>query len=137
VPCRDVTERIEVVLDAGDSLRSYHLNKRTCGRAVGVASLLEDPLRGHAARDILACDPGEFLRDHPGADDLEEFLVLKHLFALQAALAVLEGEASGGPRALCAASELACDEAGEVTIRALIRVDLVTERIRSCGGCKT
>ena len=40
MPCKDVTELLEVVLDSEDRLLDYTFSKRTCGQGVGAASLL-------------------------------------------------------------------------------------------------
>jgi hypothetical protein len=135
VPCNDITEIMEAEIDGEDRLLTYSLNKRTCGQAVGAASLLSEWLGGCKIDDILAVDPVTFLVKHRVEEELERFLTLKHLFALQATLGVLSGRAPGGIADPCAAAEITCDN-DHVHIRARILVDLVTEKIRSCGGCK-
>lgn len=135
MPCSDITEVIEVVIDDEDRLKRYAFSKRTCGRGVGVASLLQEYLQGRSVDDILAIEPEPFLDAHPTEDELEEFLGLKHLFAVQSALEVLTGREPGGPGDPCAAAEVAF-EGGEVVIEAQIRVDVVTDKIKSCGNCK-
>lgn len=135
MPCSDVTEIVQVVVDSDDRLKSYAFSKRTCGQGVGVATLLLDILRGRSVKDILEYKPETLLAEHPVQDELEEFLGLKHLVAVQSALEVLTGQTSGGPQDTCAAAEIGYED-GDVVIDALIRVDLVTERIKSCGGCK-
>jgi hypothetical protein len=134
MPCNDITEIIQVVLDEQDCLKAYTFTKRTCGQGVGVASLLLDQLKGRRVDDILECDAQRFLTDYPVEDELEEFLSLKHLFAVQGALEVLVGRESGGPEDVCAAAEIIYD-AGECTIEAEIKVDVLTDKIKSCGGC--
>ena len=136
MPCSDVTEIIRVVVDADDRLKDYAFSKRTCGRGVGVASLLIEALRGQSVEALLGYDADRFLADHPAGDELEEFLGLKHLFAVQSALEVLTGREPCGPEAPCAAAEVSVDSEGDVVIEAVIRVDLVTEKIKSCGRCK-
>lgn len=135
MPCRDVTELIRVVLDERDRLKEYRFVKRTCGRGVGVDALLIDVLGGLHVEEILAISPDRFIEEHPAQEPIEEFLGLKHLIAVQAALDVLTGRAFGGPKELCAAAEIAYGD-GETVIDARISVDLVTEEIRSCGGCR-
>lgn len=135
MPCNDVTEIIEVVLDAEDRLREYWLSKRTCGQGVGHRSLLLDWLRDREAEELLNYDAKAFLADYSIRTPLEEFLALKHLFAIQSAIEVLTGRQAGGPDDPCAAARIGVSDAG-LTIRALIRVDIITERIRACGNCK-
>lgn len=135
MPCNDVTEIMEVTLDSRDCLKGYHFRKRTCGQGVGVDALLLGVLAGQSAERVIAITPEEFLETWPVADPLEEFLGLKHLIALQSSLEVLLGRASGGSGEICAAAEVICD-GEETVITARIAVDLVTEKIKSCGGCK-
>lgn len=135
MPCSDITEIIEVVLDAEDRLKDYVFRKRTCGQGVGAGNLLIGVLGGQSVDEIVAISPEDFLETNPVEDPLEEFLGLKHLIAVQSALEVLIGQANGGPGEICAAAEIAFEE-GDTIITARISVDLVTERIKSCGGCK-
>ncbi|MDX9973508.1 MAG: hypothetical protein RBU21_11030 [FCB group bacterium] len=135
MPCSDITEVIEVVIDNEDRLKRYAFSKRTCGQGVGVAALLLDCLQGRSVDDILAWESADFVAEHPVEDELEEFLGLKHFFAVQSALEVLTGREPGGPGDPCAAAEISIED-GEVVINAQIRVDIVTEKIKSCGNCK-
>jgi hypothetical protein len=134
MPCNDITEIIRVVLDEHDRLKHYAFTKRTCGQGVGVTSLLLDELAGKTADEILATEPVDFIALHPSDEELEEFLTLKHLIAVQEALEVLTGRESGGPADICAAAEIVYDE-GECIIEAEIKVDLVADKIKACGGC--
>jgi len=84
---------------------------------------------------LLAYDSGTFVAEHPIEDPLEEFLALKHLFAIQATLEVLTGREPGGPDDACAAAEISYD-GSDMIIDARISVELVTEKIKSCGNCK-
>lgn len=135
MPCNDITELIEVVLDPQDRLKNYTFRKRTCGQGVGAGDLLMGAIGGMSAEDLLAITPEHFLETWPVDDPLEEFLGLKHLIAVQSALEVLLGRASGGPGEMCAAAEIAC-EGEDTVITARISVDLMTDKIKSCGGCK-
>jgi hypothetical protein len=136
MPCSDVTELIEVVVDAQDRLATYRFVKRTCGQGVGLDTLLMPVLGGQPVDTILAWDLDAFLEAHPAPEGIEEFLALKHLVAVQAALQVMTGAASGGPGDLCAAAEVEMDEDGHLRLLGQIAVDLVTEHIASCGNCK-
>jgi len=134
MPCKDVTEMITVAVDDGDRLAGYRFIKRTCGQGVGADGLLQDMLCGHTVDEILAIEPETFLETYPVELPIEEFLGLKHLIAVQSALEVLTGKAPGGPGEICAAAEVVYD-AGQVVIEARILLDLVTEKIKSCGNC--
>lgn len=134
MPCNDVTEIVRVVLDDHDRLTHYAFTKRTCGQGVGVVSLLLGDLAGKSTDEILALEPASVLSRRRADDELEEFLTLKHLFAVQGALEVLTGREAGGPEDVCAAAEVVYDD-GECAIEAEIKVDLVTDKIKACGGC--
>lgn len=135
MPCSDVTELIHIELDDQDRLAGYRFIKRTCGQGVGADALILSALQGRTADEIMAIDPDDFMEAHPVEEDIEAFLTLKHLFAVQAALEVLSGRASGGPGELCAAAEIGFED-GHTTLDARISVDLVTEKIQACGSCK-
>ncbi len=135
MPCSDVTELIRIELDDADRLVRYRFIKRTCGQGVGADTLILSAIEGRTAQDIIAIDPGDFLEEHPVEEEIEEFLTLKHLIAVQGALEVLLGIAHGGPGEMCAAAEIGYED-GLTTLDARISVDLVTEKIQSCGNCK-
>lgn len=136
MPCSDVTELIEVVVDERDCLATYRFVKRTCGQGVGLDTLLMSALGGQPVDAILAWELDAFLEEHPTPEGIEEFLALKHLVAVQAALRVLTGMDAGGPGDLCAAAEVEVDGDGHLRLLGQIAVDLVTEHIASCGNCK-
>ena len=136
MPCANVDEYITLVLDDQDRLKHYTLRKDACGAAVGHESFLLDQLAGASVNEVLALDPGGFLARFPATDDLQEFLVGKHLAAIQEALKALTGEQPAGPTDLCAAASIQCN-GDETAIRAWIAVDVNTERIQPCGPCQT
>lgn len=135
MPCNDVTELLEVTLDADERLVEYHFSKRSCGQGIGAASLLIDQLRGRSLNELLFKTAEEFLNEFPIPDETEEFLSLKHLFAIQGALEVYTGAESGGPNDAFAASDIEYSSEA-IRIQGRISVDVVTEKIESCGGCK-
>lgn len=134
MPCSDVTEMIEVVLDEDERLKEYRLSKRTCGQGVGAESLLIEQLAGRGLDELLDFTAEKYLAEYPVFDQMEEFLSLKHLFAIQGALEVLVGRAPGRKDDAFAASEISFEDEA-TTIRGLIQIDLVTEKIKACGGC--
>ena len=135
MPCSDVTEILEVVLDGDENLLDYSFNKRTCGQGIGVANLIIDQLRGRSLNELLFVTADEFLGEFTIPDPTEEFLSLKHLFAIQGALEVYSGAESGGVNDAFAVSGIDYGE-NDISIRGMISVDVVTEKIKSCGGCK-
>lgn len=134
MPCKDVTEVLQVVLDGDDCLKEYRFAKRTCGQGVGAESLLIDQLQGRSFDELLHKTADEFLTEFPIADEIEEFLSLKHLFAIQGALEVLAGTEPGRAHDFFAAGEIVYEE-NETVISGRIAVDVITEKIEACGGC--
>ncbi|MBM3289331.1 MAG: hypothetical protein FJY92_04195 [Candidatus Hydrogenedentes bacterium] len=135
MPCSDVTEIIHVELDAEDRLQDYYFSKRSCGQGVGAGNLLIDQLRGWSAERILEYDADRYLAEFPIEDELEEFLGLKHFFAIQSVLEVLTGKEPGGKDDPCAAAEISYGD-DTLVIDGQIAVDLVTEKIKACGNCR-
>jgi hypothetical protein len=136
MPCKDITEVLEVILDAEGRLAEYMFSKRTCGQGVGAAALLIDQLRGRSTVELLHKTAADFLAEFPIADPIEEFLSLKHLFAIQGALEVYAGVEAGRASDAFAVAGI---EYGEDTTRihGRIAVDVVIEKIKACGGCGT
>ena len=94
--------------------------------------MLIEQLGGRSVDELLAIDAEAYLTEFPIEDELEEFLSLKHLFAVQTALEVLTGKTPGGKDDPCAAAEIAFED-GDTIIDARISIDLVTEKIEACG----
>lgn len=135
MPCSDVTEYIKIRLDGEDRLAVYELIKKTCGRAVGERSLVAEWLEGLPADDILAISADDFADAHPMPSIEEEFLLLKHLFALQCTLKAVLGQEPGGATDEVSIASIGYDE-GELHADAFIAVDVITEKIEACGRCK-
>lgn len=134
MPCKDITEVIHIVLDSEDRLKEYRFAKRTCGQGVGAESLLIDQLAGRNLSELLTISADDFLTEYPIYDEIEEFLSLKHLFAIQSALEVLTGKEPGRKGDAFAAGEITFEN-GETTVYGRIVIDVVTEKIKSCGNC--
>ena len=133
MPCEDVTESLQLRLDQDDRLAGYRLLKRTCGRAVGEESLLAMVLAGMHAEELLAMQPEALFDRYEVTSDEEEFLALKHLLALQGAIAVLLGQADGGPNDAVRMAAVRYGE--ELELEVDIVVEVLTEKIKSCGKC--
>lgn len=141
MPCSDVTERIQLNLDPLDRLVSYQLNKRTCGRGVGADSLLAERFQGSSVEELLALDPSalfaEFEQTYP--EEAVAFLHLKHVVAVQTALAAFSGRESCTKEDTCTIAEVSYGPDGTY-LDADIAVDVATKKIKSCcasggGGC--
>ena len=135
MPCNDVTEHIRVELDDEDRLIHYKFLKRTCGAGIGEESLLLPHLCGRSLSELLAYEAGDYTAEYPQNSDIEEFLNLKHLYAVKAAIEVFAGHEPGGPAADFTVCDIGYDGAGWF-IEGLITVDILTDRITSCGKCK-
>lgn len=109
--------------------------KKTCGQGVGSNALLLDLFRGMSVGELLELDADSFLRTVTTDDAVLEFLHLKHLFAIQATLEVLTGLKPGGRGHPCALADIDYAD-GEIVIDAEIDVDIITEQINACSGCK-
>ncbi len=133
MPCSDVTEVLALRLDESEHFLSYSLHKRTCGRSVGAGPLLEARIRGMPADAVLALDAGTW--EFGDADEVQQFLELKHLFAVQSGLRALLGLEPAGADDAISTSRVAYDEEG-LLLEAELAVDILTERIAACGRCK-
>jgi hypothetical protein len=134
MPCNNIVEQIQIVLDSRDRLREYRFIKESCGHGVGASSLLSDYVCGLTSEQVLTLDERVLLARSQPTDDVLKFLYLKHLFAIQSVLAVYTGRASGGKEAICTVAEIRHDSE-EVLIDANIDLGLVTDRIQACDGC--
>ncbi len=135
MPCNSVTELIQVVLDRDERLKNYQFVKKSCGQGVGQNSLLIDLFRGLTVNELLDIETDRFLAIDPTSDEILEFLRLKHLFAVRATLEVFTGLTPGGKGHACAVADVAYDP-NETIIDAEIDVDIITEQIAACVGCK-
>lgn len=135
MPCNNITELMRVVFDSDDKLKSYRFHKKTCGGAVGAESLLEDRLRGYSMAELSALHVDTFCHELAPESDVEEFLNLKHFFALRSVIETLSGQAeTNGPDAPCTIAEISYDTEGLV-IDAEISVSLVAGMIKACNHC--
>lgn len=113
-------ERIEIAVGPDDALRTYALTMEPCGRPIGSPDLLQGVLRGRGAEDILALTIDGVLEFRPVADAIEEFIVAKHLSAVQSGLRVLLGHVPAGPGAACSAARIQ-QNGDETTVVARLR----------------
>jgi hypothetical protein len=134
MPCNDVTEVISLQLDPEDRIRHYTLNKLTCGRAVGEQTLLLAHVEGLLLQEFLSLSLDAFFQDLQSPSEEEEYLALKHYFALQLVALVLTGGESGGIQDQCTVESIGYDSNG-TEIVAQISQEVLTEKIKSCGRC--
>ncbi|MBI4126906.1 MAG: hypothetical protein HY465_05375 [Deltaproteobacteria bacterium] len=135
MPCNDVTDRLKVTLDGENRLVTYTLAKRTCGAEVGDYSLIEDWAKFLTAEEIIETPADHFLDTKRPHDDAEEFLFLKHYFSLKNGLEAVMGlHAADGDDARCTIDKVEYGPDG-LTFLASIKLDIITNQIKSCGGC--
>jgi hypothetical protein len=134
LPCSDVTEVLSVTIDHNDRLLDYALNKMTCGGAVGEAPRVKEYLKNYPLAEIINMSAEEFLSYHQTNDVLEEFFYLKHFFAVQGALKVFFGQETGSQTSPTILREVIHTETG-VELFLELKIDILTEKIQSCGRC--
>ena len=133
MPCADITDRIELVLDHHDRVLDYTLRKLTCGAEIGQANLLAQMVCGQPIKKIMALH-GDDVVTHFSLREEQEFLYFKHLIAVQEALAVFCGDSAGNPTSACVTEAISTDEKG-FTFTGQLAVELMTDRIQACSGC--
>lgn len=134
MPCTDVTEVLSLTLDNDDRVVHYSLSKLTCGAAVGNPSLLRKWIDHRKAVEVLNAGAFEVLEVIPTHSETWEYLTYKHLLAVQHGLRAVMGIKESGPDDICAIQSIETDERG-LKLLALVRVDLLTSEIESCGSC--
>ena len=134
MPCDDITEWVELRLNAEDCLNDYSVTKRTCGAEIGNQSFLLELFRGESLVDIMAVEPQALLEQVQVDNETDEFLALKHLFALQETLSSFIGNTSAAPEATCSIAQIDFSEE-ETIIEAALSVIAVTNKIKACGAC--
>ncbi|MEI6222385.1 MAG: hypothetical protein WCP97_06490 [bacterium] len=140
MPCGDVTEILHIALDHEDRVREYTLHKKTCGRAVGLDSLLQEWVQGKTPDVILETDPGALLDTFFRLDATDQFMILKHFRALHSAMAAFTGKVGASHHDECTIDTLYATPEGMEMV-AYIHVAMNTTNIPGCssscgsGGC--
>lgn len=132
MPCDDIGEVIEVSFDRAERLQYYHLQKATCGAAVGERELLLPLVRGCDVEELLGMG-GADVRTLSCFREAHAFLFYKHLVALQSTVAALVGQTPATSTSECALISVVYDET--LTAVARVAVSGMTEAIRACGRC--
>ncbi len=135
MPCSDITEVLQIEIDAEDRLVTYSLLKQTCGGSLGKESLLLKWAGNRSVAEILETDFDRFRALFPTDDPVVEFVRLKHFVALQKGLAALLGTQSAQPTDACAVDTITYLPDGGVRMLAELKVDVLTDEIKACGGC--
>jgi len=134
MPCADITETLEIRIGPDDRVIDYSLHKKTCGGEIGNESLIAGWLRKRTISETLATSAEDLIASRPEMPPLREFLVVKYFLAVQAGLAVMLGQDSGGVDDYCVVDSIEHDIEGTRLV-AVIKADAMTDRIEACRGC--
>ena len=134
MPCTDVTEILEITLDARDRVVAYSLSKQTCGGAVAGRGLIRSWVKNKPLDEILTLSPARLVQDSRSPDELQEYLRLKHLFSIQALLGRYSGRPEFDDDSLVEVLSIDYDQSG-ARIRARLNLEVITEKIKACGLC--
>jgi hypothetical protein len=133
MPCNDISELIELRLDAGERLDRFSLQKDSCGAPVG-RPLLAPYLHGRGTEEILSSTLAQLVPESEHTRQLDRFVLAKQLHAVQAALAAYTGRAAAGLDDPFVVERIDYSR-DETVIRGLVRVALPTAAIKPCSGC--
>lgn len=133
MPCTDVTENLKLVLDSEERIIDYELSKRTCGGAVAGRGLIRKWVKHRPVDAVLQLTGQEVLAGSEIKSGTDEYLHLKHLFAIQETLSAFTGATDNESELL---SILSVDYGPEgASIQARINLEVLTDRIKACGLC--
>jgi hypothetical protein len=134
MPCTDVTEELELILDEYERIKSYSVNKITCGISVGEQTLLPF-IRGCSLDVLLTKFVVDFVPDIFTWRDTDQFLLAKQLYAVQSAVRVHLGLASGHKSNAFTVRDIEYST-DETIITGDLHVDVAAAEIPACTGCK-
>ena len=135
MPCNDVTEILELRLDADERVIDYTLTKQTCGGSVAGRGLIRDWVKGRDVASILSLAPAQILSESDNPDAAWEYLRLKHLFSIQAALREYAGGDTASERRPFV-QILTIDYGSDgARLTARLNVEVITDEIQACGRC--
>lgn len=135
MPCSDVTEVVEMRLDANDCIVSYRLQKRTCGGSLGMPSLIKSWLAGQSVTDVIKSDPAEFLASHETRTITGELVHLKHYVAVRKTCQAILGQAADDD--IAGLIDSVIYDADGMDVVAIIPSEVMSEEIKGCAGCGT
>ncbi len=134
MPCNDITDCLVIRLDSDDRVLKYSLRKKTCNGEVGEKSMIIRWAEGKPAEEILNLPVEQFLTENPMDDDVQEYLLIKHLLALRAGLGILLGREAGGKANFCTVDSITYSPNG-IQFTAELKVEGMTDEIQACGNC--
>ncbi len=134
MPCKDITDTLEILIDHDERVKDYSLHKRTCGGAVGEDQLIGKWLIGRPVAEVLATSLNDFQGLLKTRSDIKEFLAIKHFMVVQAGLAVLLGQQPGRVGDFCTLESVEGDAEGtKATLH--VQVEAVVDEIKACNKC--
>ncbi len=134
MPCQDITESLIIELDTDSRVVDYCLEKMSCGGAVGYGPLLIPWLCGKKVEDILTVAMNDVMQQIDASNDLNAFLITKHLIALQSGLAAMLGRKPSGNKDACQIVSIESGPNG-TKVQAKLKVDLLVQEIEACQSC--
>lgn len=134
MPCNNISDVLELTIGSDDKIADYSLTKRSCGGAVPASRTIKTWLSSITIDELLLVNPDQFLNAHPTDDEVLEYLLLKHFFSARAGAAAILGKEPFGAEDFCTIETIEQTSEG-LKATALIRIDAVTDEIKSCGRC--
>lgn len=132
MPCNNVSDIIDIVLDNEERLVSYCLTKQTCGRSVGDTSMLLSQLKGKTFSSLLLLEAHDVCPEEDYTD-VDEFFIVKHLTALKSAFLAYSGRI---PSDALHPDVLSVSSFGDRTAFSVaLFLDIAPTKIRPCGNC--
>ncbi|MFQ5499359.1 MAG: hypothetical protein ACE5FH_06775 [Candidatus Zixiibacteriota bacterium] len=132
MPCGDITDHLKIQFDSDSRILRYKLRKKSCGGTVGSRAMIGRWIKLRTAEQVLSTTPREIMRLHPQTSDMQEYLVLKHFLAVQAALRMMLGIEPGRASDYCTIDSIEYGPEGTL-LQAEIDVNGMTEEIKACN----
>jgi hypothetical protein len=131
MPCSDLTEQLTIVIDHQHKLLDYNLQKISCGKQIGANQSLLKLIQHKQLDEILASDLNFQLNENKVNSKNHEYLAQKHFQAILLGISAFWGQdKSNNP---CSINDIIY-EPNTITIKALIKLELKTEKIKPCYG---
>lgn len=134
MPCNNISDVLELTIGSDDKIVDYSLTKLSCGGAVPASRTIKTWLSNITIDELLEVKPEQFLDAHPTDDEVLEYLLLKHFFSARAGAAAILGKDPFGAEGFCTIETISQTSEG-LKARASIKIDAITDEIKSCGRC--
>lgn len=134
MPCKDITEILQIKINDKNQIFDYSLIKKTCGGNVGSDKPILGWLQKFSADDILKTTPAEFMNDHQFEDEIAEYIHLKNYLAVKNGIAIMLGKESGSKTDFCTVDSIKYGPKAMI-FTGFIKIDALTEEIKACGNC--